>query len=196
VQIPGETSSLTAFSVGLRSKGRIFTAVGKLGEKGQAELPQVPAGRYEVLVWGARKPYFIGSISAEGADVVGHTVTLKAGATPTLAVTMVAGSVEVQGMVKRAGKPFAGAMVVLVPKNPEGNRDLFRRDQSDQDGTFSLHNVVPGSYTILAIESGWDLNWSQPGVIAVYAKHGRVVEVGSAAGKLFNVVEPVDVQAK
>lgn len=195
VQIPGETSSLTAFSVGLRSKGRIFSAVTKLDEKGQAQLDQVPAGRYEVLVWGARKPYFVGTLSAEGAEVVGHTVILKAGATPSVTLTMVAGSVEVNGIVKRAGKPFAGAMVVLVPKNPEGNRDLFRRDQSDQDGTFSLRNVVPGSYTILAIENGWDLNWSQPGVIAVYAKHGRAVEVGSA-GKLLNLAEPVDVQSK
>ena len=34
-------------------------------------------------------------------------------------------------------------------------------------GTFSLQDVAPGSYTLVAIENGWDLDWSQPGVIAV-----------------------------
>ena len=60
-----------------------------------------------------------------------------------------------------------------MPKNPEADRELFRRDQSDLDGTFLLRNVIPGSYTLLAIENGWDLDWSQPGVIAAYLKRGR-----------------------
>ena len=59
----------------------------------------------------------------------------------------------------------------------KGIADLFRRDQSDLDGTFSLRDVTPGKYTLVAIENGWDLDWSQPEVIAVYAKHGRAVEV-------------------
>ena len=63
-------------------------------------------------------------------------------------------------------------MVVLVPRDPEINRDLFRRDQSDLDGTFTLQNVVPGTYTVLAIDNGWDLDWSQPGVIAATSPTG------------------------
>jgi hypothetical protein len=87
-------------------------------------------------------------------------------------------------------------MVVLVPKDVEGNRDLFRRDQSDLDGTFSLGDVAPGSYTLVAIENGWDLDWSQPGVIAVYAKHGRAVQITNTPGKPLRVDAPVDVVSK
>jgi hypothetical protein len=87
-------------------------------------------------------------------------------------------------------------MVVLVPKDVEGNRDLFRRDQSDLDGTFSLQDVAPGSYTLVAIENGWDLDWSQPGVIAVYAKHGRAIQITNAPGKPLRVDAPVDVVSK
>src|SRR6202011_5200403 len=97
---------------------------------------------------------------------------------------------------KRAGQPFAGAMVVLVPKSPERDRDLFRRDQSDLDGTFSLQNVVPGSYTVLAIENGWDLDCSQPAVIAAYLKRGRRIEVGNQAGQPLTLAEAVEVQSK
>jgi len=87
-------------------------------------------------------------------------------------------------------------MAVLVPKEPEGHSDLFYRDQSDLDGTFAMHNVVPGFYTIVAIENGWDLDWSQPGVIAAYAKHGRKVEVSDQPGKPLILPEPVELQSK
>ena len=193
VQIAGEPIP-AGLSVGLRSKVRTVSAWKGLDEKGQAELDHVQAGRYSLVIWGTRKPYFISRISAEGAEVVGHTVIVSAGSSPSIVVTAVAGSVEVQGIAKRGEKPMAGAMVVLVPANPEGNRDLFRRDQSDQDGTFTLRNVVPGSYTVVAIEGGWDLNWSEPGVIAVYAKHGQTIDVGS--DKPVNLPRPIEVQAK
>jgi hypothetical protein len=87
-------------------------------------------------------------------------------------------------------------MVVLVPQNPEVDRDLFRRDQSDLDGTFLLRGVVPGSYTLLAIENGWDLDWSKPGVIAVYLKRGRKIEIGRQGSRPMNVGEPIEVQSK
>ena len=180
-------------AIGLRGKGRTFAGFRMVDEKGNMELPDVAPGQYELLAWGSNGRYSIGQISAEGADVTGHTITIAAGASASLNVSLIAGRAEVQGMVKRGGKPFAGAMVVLVPKNPEGNRDLFRRDQSDLDGTFSLRAVIPGTYTILAIENGWDLDWSQPEVISAYAKHGRTIEVGARTSSTVRVAEAVDV---
>ena len=103
---------------------------------------------------------------------------------------------EVQGIAKRAGKAFAGAMVVLVPKDPETDHDLFRRDQSDLDGTFTLHGVIPGSYSLLAIENGWDLDWSKTGVIAAYRKQGRTIQVVDQASRPVNVAEQIEVQSK
>jgi len=102
----------------------------------------------------------------------------------------------VQGTAKSAGKGFSGAMVVLVPKHPEGNHELFRRDQSDLDGTFVLHNVLPGAYTVVAIENGWDLDWSQPDVIASYAKHGVPLQVVDKANQNLTLPSVVEVQPK
>ncbi len=195
-QVSGEAALSPQLSVGLRSKGRVIAAWKTLDAKGGAELTEIPAGRYELLFWGARKPYSILQMSAEGAEVAGHSLIVKAGGSPSVAITLTTGSGDIQGTVQRAGKPFAGAMVVLVPKDPEINRDLFHRDQSDLDGTFSMRAVVPGTYTILAIENGWELDWSQPGVIAAYAKHGRKIEIGSQPGQPLNIAEPIEVQAK
>jgi uncharacterized surface anchored protein len=195
VQIPGESSIPKGFSVGLRSKGKSMNSYRMLDAKGEAEIDQVPPGRYDVLLWGARKPYSIARMTAEGADVSGHSVVLEPGASASASLTLVAGSVEVEGVVKKAGQGFAGAMVVLVPKDPENHRDLFRRDQSDLDGTFSLHEVVPGSYYLVAIENGWDLDWSQPVVIAAYAKHGRSIEIRDL-GKPLSLREAIEVQSR
>jgi hypothetical protein len=196
VQVPDEATLPSRLMVGLRSGRGAPVAWQGIDSKGQAEMQQVPPGRYEVLVQGSAKPYAIARMSAEGAQLSGHTLTLSAGSSPSLSLTVASGNAEVEGIAKRAGKAFAGAMVVLVPKNPEANRDLFRRDQSDLDGTFVLHGVIPGAYTLLAIDNGWDLDWSKPGVIAAYIKDGRAIQVGSQSGRPINVAEPIEVQSK
>ncbi len=53
-------------------------------------------------------------------------------------------------------------MIVLLPKNPAQWRALTRRDQSDSDGSFALRSVAPGEYTVIAIEDGWQLDWTSP----------------------------------
>jgi hypothetical protein len=196
VQAIGETSLPPQLWVGLRGAHRAFAGRQQVNAQGEVEFQQVPPERYELWSWVPGKPYSIAHISAEGAEVSGHSITVAAGSSPSVSLTVVGGSLNVEGTAKRAGKPFAGAMVVLVPKNPEENRDLFRRDQSDLDGTFNLQNVVPGSYTVLAIENGWDLAWSQPAVIAAYTKRGRTLEVGNHFGRPVNLSEPVEVQSK
>jgi hypothetical protein len=195
VQIPGETTLPSRLFVGLRSGRRVIAALRPINPKGEVELDQIAPGRYEVLVAGGVRPYSIAHIASEGGEVSGHTLTVAAGTSPSLSLRLVAGSVEVQGTAKRAGKAFAGAMVVLVPKDPEVDHDVFRRDQSDLDGTFTLHGVIPGSYSILAIENGWDLDWSKPGVIAAYRKQGRTIQVGDRIGRAMNVAEPIEVQS-
>jgi hypothetical protein len=196
VHVPGETTFSTRLMVGLRSGRRVIAAFQPINPKGEAELERIAPGRYEVLVAGSMKRYSIAHIASEGGEVSGHTLTVAAGSSPSLSLTLVGGSMEVQGIAKRAGKAFAGAMVVLVPKDPEIDHDLFRRDQSDLDGTFTLHGVIPGSYSLLAIENGWDLDWSKPGVIAAYRKQGRTIQVVDQASRPMNVAEPIEVQSK
>jgi len=180
----------------LHSKSRSNSRGSIVDEKGQADLPQISPGTYAPSAFGGGKQFSIAQISAEGAEVTGHTLSVQPGASVSLSLKLSSGSTDVDGVVKHSGKPFAGAMVVLVPKDAEGNRDLFRRDQSDLDGTFSLHDVIPGSYTLTAIENGWDLDWSQPDVIAAYAKHGQVIQVVGGSNLKVRVPEPIEVQAR
>lgn len=195
VEIPGESSPPKRINVGLRGKGRNLFGYRTLNEKGEAEIDDIPPGQYEFFLWGSPKPYAVARVRAEGAEVSGQAIVLGAGASASATLTLIGGSAEVSGIAKKEDKGFAGAMVVLVPSDPENNRSLFRRDQSDLDGTFVLHNVVPGSYSLLAIENGWDLDWSQPAVIAAYVKHGRAIEVRDST-KVLELSEPVAVRSK
>jgi hypothetical protein len=114
----------------------------------------------------------------------------------TYRVVLAAGATDVNGFAKKDGKGMAGAMVVLVPKDAGANWALFRRDQSDSDGSFSLRNAIPGQYTVVAIEDGWGLEWSRPEVIGRYLSRGIPVLVTESSRKLERLSASVPVQER
>jgi len=139
---------------------------------------------YEVAVIHPRRA-IVEKITASGAKVVGRTLTFPRNGTVDLTLTLLPGAGRIDGTVLREGKGVSQAMVVLVPQSLQGNADLFRRDQSDSDGTFSLYQVIPGRYTVVAIENGWNLDWQNPDVLRPYLEHGQSVEVpGSGTYKI------------
>lgn len=135
----------------------------------------IPAGAYEVSLSSATGLY-LANISAEGAKVSGRTVEFGGGRVK-LAISVTHGEGEVTGTALREGKPLAGAMVVLVPDDAGHNHVLFRRDQSDSDGTFTLPNVVPGRYQLIAIENGWELEWMNPEVLNKFTTGAPTIQV-------------------
>jgi hypothetical protein len=135
-------------------------------------------------------------MSSESGVIAGHTLNVTAGTSMAITLSLVGGTVNVEGFARRAGKATSGAMVVLVPRNPESNRELFRRDQSDQDGSFLLRSVIPGLYTIVAIENGWDLDWSRPGVIEHYAKQGQTITVSGQTQTTMHLTDQIEVQSR
>jgi Carboxypeptidase regulatory-like domain len=196
VNISGETTLTHRGVVALQPERKAIVAWQQVNEKGEAELQQVPPGVYDVEVWNFGKAYAVDQMTVSGVSVKGRRVIIAAGSLPSISITLVPGDVQVNGVVNRAGKGVAGAMVVLVPKNPDLHRDLFRRDQSDLDGTFSLQGVVPGSYTVLAIDDGWNLDWSEPAVIASYLKGGRTIKIAGQSTQPVDLGAPIEVQSK
>ncbi|MDQ2776913.1 MAG: carboxypeptidase-like regulatory domain-containing protein, partial [Acidobacteriota bacterium] len=90
-----------------------------------------------------------------------------------LAVTVApASNSSVSGAALRKGQPVAGAMILLVPVGGDEGAPIGR-DQSDSDGTFSIPNVEPGHYALVAIDSGdnddaAELEYRDPAVIKPY----------------------------
>ena len=179
--------------IGLRnSKGRAVTS--EVDAKGEANFTEVVPGKYDVLADSQSEVYSVERISWDGAGTSGRTLNVPPGASLSVTVSLVGGSVIVEGFAKRDGKGVSGAMVILIPKNPEANHDRFRRDQTDLDGSFSLFNVSPGSYTVIAIENGWDLDWAKPAVLTHYGRHGQALIVGAQAKGTLRLPAPVAVE--
>ena len=117
------------------------------------------------------------SLSATGAKVSGRSIEVVAGQDVKLTIILSKGTGRVSGVALKDGKPIDAVMVLLVPEIPDHNLQLFRRDQSDSDGSFTLPNILAGKYTVIALENGWDLDWYTPAVLRKYLPGGEPVEV-------------------
>jgi hypothetical protein len=106
------------------------------------------------------------------------------------------GVTRIEGFARKNGKGLGGVLVMLVPRDTAEIDVLSRRDQSDSDGSFALGQVLPGKYTLVAIEGGWDLNLSDPAVLARYLPRGTPVLVSDASGEVMHPAAPVTVQPR
>jgi len=109
---------------------------------------------------------------------------------------VVAGIVNVEGYVKRGDKAAGGAMVALIPKDPQTHLEMFRRDQSDLDGSFTLREVIPGTYTLIAVEDAWGFPWQQPEALQRYLQHGQNLIIGELMTNAVHLPDAVEVQPR
>ncbi len=168
---------------GIEPRGRLELFLGshgpggmntEVGVDGAFHFEKVSPGSYDLNL--TDPGMVISSISAKGANVVHDRLEVPPGATVEL-ILRVMGSTSlstVEGFAVREGHGMAGAMVLLIPQDLTKSR-LIRRDQSDADGSFSLPNVAPGRYTLVAIDDGHDLAYKTASVIAPYLRAGLVL---------------------
>jgi hypothetical protein len=167
-----KTSSLVLFDFKTRR-----SIAEQISENGEIEFKEhVPPGNYEVSI-NSNGSSFIRSVLATGTRAYGRTVVIRGSVPVKLEIAIGKGQGQINGVALRDGQPLAGVMIVAVPADPVHNQVLFRRDQSDSDGTFTLLNVVPEEYTVLALENGWDMQWLKPAVLKPYLAQGEVLRV-------------------
>jgi 5-hydroxyisourate hydrolase-like protein (transthyretin family) len=161
------------FSVLLRDLNSGQASSAPVNADGKFEFGQnLAPGKYRILLAGQNA--YLRSVSATRARVSGRNLLIGSGPVKlTLVASLGVGTVD--GIAFRDGKPQPGAMVVLVPENPRGE-ELFRRDQSDSDGSFTLPSVVPGKYVVIALAS-WDIPWQDPETLRGYMLHGQAIDV-------------------
>jgi hypothetical protein len=108
-----------------------------------------------------------------------------------LTITLAGGTGQVTGTAQLDEKPKAGVLVLLQPASGENLEDDFRIDQSDSDGTFALRDILPGRYLLMAIENGWNLQWSNPAVLKPFREHAEGIEIAPGDAKNVTVkVQP------
>ena len=196
VKMPGEEQLPRQYAVALRDARQRVVAFQPGDAGGVASFQAVKPGTYGIVFTTPGKAYSVARTSSAAGDVSGHEVGVASGATTEVTAELTGGEVRIEGVVEKNGKPVAGIMVALVPDDPEAHVDLFRRDQSDFDGTFLLQGVVPGRYTIVAVEDAWGSAWLKAGVLARYVQHGQQVIVGEKMRGVVRLPETVEVQGR
>ena len=153
----------------------------------------VPPGTWSLAAQAQGSPLPIVAISTGGPSTAGNQITVKDRAV-SVAATVSPSVSQVRGFARAEEKGIAGAMIVLVPRQPSAYRAMVRRDQSDSDGSFTLREVAPGQYTVIAIWDGWKLDWTDRDTMARYLPHGVAVTVTGQAGDVVGLSLPVPVQ--
>ena len=163
---------------------------------GEVTFENLPARRYAIQVFSPAKRYSAVRLTSGDTQIPGHEFTLVAGESRDWTAVLAEGKTRIEGFVKRGDKAASGVMVVLIPKDSETHQDLFRRDQSDSDGSFALPNVIPGVYTVVAIEDAWGFDWSKPNLLSHYAEHGQTLTIGELMQGAVFLPDPVEVQPR
>jgi hypothetical protein len=180
VEIAGTVGLPDSAGITLRSVetgSDYFVNISKEG-KSAFQIADVKPGSYNVFL-GNIPDFYIDKVQAVGAAVSGNNVTIGTAPQVRLAVSIGQGLGRVDGVALRDAKPVAGVMIALIPNQPQNDPFQFRRDQSDSDGSFTLQEVPPGRYMLVAIENGWSQEWADPAVFKQWLSGGKAIQVAS-----------------
>ncbi len=168
-------AGLTVFFA--RSVGSGPAAEANVSKNGSfsAKDGMLPAGKYQVILENA-PGFYLKSLVAKGAKFSAGELKIPEGVSVQLSVVIAKGLTRIEGIALKDNKPCAGAMVLLIPTDLN-RMDFVRRDQSDSDGTFTLSDVPPGQYSVLAIDDGRDLAYEEPSIIGPYLSQGQRVTI-------------------
>lgn len=159
--------------------------------RGRFVFEAVPPGTWTVAAGSPKQTLAVLATATGGAMTAGDKITVAD--RPVQAAIMIGrAQTRVEGFAKKDGKGVSGAMILLVPRESRLYPALVRRDQSDSDGSFSLHDVPDGQYTVLAMD-GWKLDWKERRVIEPYLRSGVPINITSQTAPIVNLPQPVAV---
>ena len=133
-------------------------------------------GRYELRL--TNPDHYIKSIVVKGAKYSNGILDLAQGNSAQITIVAGSGRGHVDGMAVLDDKPFPGALVLLLAQD-QNHGSFVGRDQTDSDGTFTIANVPPGRYTLLAIDDGHDLPYRDPAALKPYLAGAQELDVTS-----------------
>jgi hypothetical protein len=194
VKMPRQAPAFPQVTMGLQDSRTRVIAANAIDAAGEVAFEAIPPGKYALVAFSPDKRYSVVRTVFSGVETTDHVLNLTAGSSLSGTVFLALGVVSVEGFVHRDGKPSSGVMVALIPKDSQYHLDMFRRDQSDSDGSFTLPAVIPGTYTLIAVEDAWGFHWLQPDVLNRYLKRGQNLTIGELMTNTVHLPDPVEVQ--
>jgi protocatechuate 3,4-dioxygenase beta subunit len=131
--------------------------------------------------------YYPKSARAGETDLLADGLTVPAGASIHIAVTLASDGAAVEGAVRNEdGLPASGATVVLVPKG-RSLTYLFKSTTSDQNGHYLFSAIAPGDYKVFAWDDVEPEIWDDPDFLQKYEKLGQETTLETKDRKTIDV---------
>jgi hypothetical protein len=152
-----------------------------------ARTIELPPGRYSVTQEGSAN-FSLSGLAWGTNEIAGRIVNVASGES-TLTIRFSAGRASLGGVATLKGKPLVGGLTMLVPITIDqpGSIAELRRDQTNTDGSFDIPNIIPGQYILIAIDHGWNINWSDPSTLNHYLANGVPLDLRTPTNVKQNV---------
>ena len=141
-------------------------------DDGTFTLKSISPGRYRVSVYGGGEGYLKSARLGSEDVLAGGLEIPDGGVSGTLELVRSRKSAEITGTLQDdKDKPKPGAMAILLPE--EKFREQYERygvATADQYGAFTIKNVRPGKYKLIALEGAEGTEWMDPEFVKPYEK--------------------------
>jgi protocatechuate 3,4-dioxygenase beta subunit len=141
----------------------------------------VPEGSYILDVDRLPLGYYLKSTGSIDILETGVTVAHNQ-AQALIDLALNATAAQLSGTVSNDQMPVSGAQVLLLPKGSRGNQSrFFRQSMTDRSGHFSIKNIIPGEYRVLAFEGVDRSSLTDPDFLQQFADSGEAVRIADGA---------------
>ncbi len=156
--------SLTIMARPLDEQVRANNQTGHSNADGTFELQQLDPGTYSFYVLFQGGNFYLHSITFNGQDVTNRAVDLSQTGSGQMEIRIASGVGQVNGSVESDGSSDSSGHIwtILIPDTIAPDASNVRVTVAKADGTFTLPNVPPGNYQILAADQADPRLWQNP----------------------------------
>jgi hypothetical protein len=146
---------------------------------GAFEVSDVPDDTYGFTFIYLPEDYYVKSARVANRDALRSGFATQDGLAEPVSIVLSSGGGRINGVVANSkGEPVSGAHVVIATDGA-GNApaSFYRHVAADQNGRFSLHGMIPGTYQLIAVENADEREFYSPAFLARYARNSKKVTV-------------------
>jgi hypothetical protein len=156
----------------------------KAGDDQKFTIKNVAPLHYKVSVSGVPDTCYVKSIRYGGQPVPDEGVDILGSGLLEVILSATAGEVD-GAVVDKDGKPVAGAIVALIPK--DGPATAIQGSSTDEKGAATFKGLKPGEYRLIAWEDIQQSAYRDPEFVKPYEGRGETVKLDASARQAVQV---------
>ena len=148
----------------------------------------LPGGSYVLRVTSPVPGWTLESAIYQGRDIADIPVVASAGDIAGIVVTFTDRPASIDGSVRGSAGPDPDATVLIFPAEPAlwagpANQRRMRQVRAGKNGAYSIKNLPPGGYYVIAVPDEQSGDWMEPRVLESLARDATLVDVDKGSTK-------------